>query len=146
MDWAPWLQRLEGNGSPYIHVGLCADLPAALKMRAPRMPAAFIFPLDERSAPNEINAGGFRQLVTPAIGVLTRVRNVRQTDTGSAVVMELDAVRAGLMRLLLGWSPDESFDLVEHTRGRLVQFAAGDLAWMDQFTTEFEREREVPHA
>lgn len=131
MDLAPIIARLRDETSGFKVVGGAADLDAIGNGVVPA-PAAYVIPISESAAPNDI-AGGFAQQVAVMFGVVVIASNLSDA-TGAAAMGGLEARRAAVRGALLGWVPDATNGAtVSFSGGRLLRFGDGLLWWGDDF-------------
>ncbi|MEW6314132.1 MAG: hypothetical protein AB1513_08860 [Pseudomonadota bacterium] len=114
-------------------VGVAADFAAAAKSVPIKMPAAYVLPVREQAARNQM-ANAVSQRVTVAFAVILAVSNLRDARGGQAA-LDLESVRNVVKTRLIGWEPSVDHDLVTYNGGRLLELGDGVLWWWDEFST-----------
>lgn len=134
MRLSPIVDRLKDTAVcpslKWVELALTSAIPTAF-------PAAYVFLLSEKAAPNSLDSAFVRQEVTAIFAVEWMVRNAAAGAAGGAAAVSLETLRDEGMAALLGWSPSESFRAIEFAGGGLLAYADGAATWRDQFSTKF---------
>ena len=122
--------RLREGDTPWRDVkGLMAlsDLDNKLSNR---LPVLFVLMLKEQAQPDIRGSGPLLQSVRLTLGVVTIVRSVNGTEP------DLLPMRQQIRQRLFGWQP-AGFEALALAGGQLLNVISGQVAWIDQFTTEY---------
>jgi hypothetical protein len=140
---AETIARLKGKASGLRLVEGLMEL-AALKGPPPRhqQPAAYVIPLAEAAAPNEL-CGRHRQAVTVEIAVVLVVSADRADASTEERAEALAIVRRQVFAALLGWQPTPDHAPFDFTDGSLLGIGDGAVRWQDGFSTDFQLEGEA---
>lgn len=136
LSLATVVTRLRDTCPSFRLVAGAAEVAAA-RNGVPAAPAAYVIPLGESSADNQVaGSHAVMQRVEHVFGVLIATRNA--TDgRGQAGVDDLDALKAEVRSALLGWQSDDALDPILFGGGQLVGFFDGFVWWQEEFATAY---------
>lgn len=113
-------------------------IPALTGAVPSQYPAAYVFPLSERSDPNAL-LGGHDQRVRVEIAIEIMVRHASESASGGPAAEQLEDVRDEVHAALAGFFPEAGARPLDHVEGRVMSFEAGLVTWRDTWTTEIYR-------
>jgi hypothetical protein len=116
-------------------VGGAAQFQNAAESLPKVTPAAFIIPLEENPSGSAMGDLVI-QRVAVTLGVILAVRNVTDTK-GVAARQGMEALRAAVKAVLLGWQPTADYDPLERGRSGLLAFKDMHMWWQDIYTTSY---------
>mgnify|MGYP001559781156 CR=1 FL=1 len=126
------ITRVDGQVAAFKTVQGSADFGAAAAgIMTP--PAAFVLPLSDRPAANELTTQVSQRDVI-RFGVAIAVTNLRD-PRGQKAATDLRTLRIAVMTALLGWQPASGYDPCEYGGGQLLQLNDQVLWWQDEFVT-----------
>lgn len=114
--------RLQAHAPSLASVEIVEDIEALAKGTAAGTGATFVAPYREDAQPNELTAGGFRQVVTVEFLTAFQIR-IADDSKGSARIARFWALKTEIERALAGWQPSaeaEPIALVGGQGGRLT--------------------------
>ncbi|SFK92114.1 hypothetical protein SAMN05216302_102115 [Nitrosomonas aestuarii] len=97
-------------------------------------PVAFVVPLNDRASANATGTMVTRQNNTTRFAVIVAVQNLRD-PRGDRARDDLRILRQDIMALLHGWTPNEAFDPIQYSGGRMLKLTNQVLWWQDEFST-----------
>lgn len=109
------------------------ETAAATKPKA--LPAAYVLPLQEHAAANEL-ACAVAQMVTASFGIALAITNFAD-GKGCKALLDIEALRKQVRPALLGWLPDGAQLPMEFGGGALLGFKNGVLWWQDIYVTQY---------
>ena len=126
---------LQGKGI-FRLVGSAADAAATMKPGATLGdgPNAYVVPLADNPRPPTVPGGP--QSVISTFGVVIMVRS-RGDALGGATMATLTPLQQSLHGVLHGWQPAPQFGRLWLGGGRLVDFTANALWWMEEFSSNY---------
>jgi hypothetical protein len=113
-------------------------IPALTGAVPSQYPAAYVFPVSERSDATAL-LGAHDQRVRVEIAVEIMVRHAMDAATGGPAAEELEDVRDEVRSALAGFTPESGMKPLDHVEGRAMSFEAGLVIWRDTWVTEFYR-------
>ncbi len=135
MDSAAIIQRLTSQVPQLRRIGVAADLSAVLDGKLPDQTgaSAYVVAMGERGGPPALSTGAHLQDVLETISVILTVRSI-DNRAGDRAVDEIEDLKAAVRGAIAGWAPAGAFDVYALTRGALVAFKPGYLAYALEFT------------
>lgn len=100
-----------------------------------KVPAAYVIPLDESAAGNETQ-NSIRQTLTEGFMVVVVVDN-RADPRGQTATQSLHVLRKEIWKAILGWEPDEDYEMIQYDGGSLLGMDRYRLDYGFEFSTEF---------
>jgi hypothetical protein len=97
-------------------------------------PAAFVYPLAAKPAPN-IMLGEVQQTVSESFGVALVVQNVEDAR-GDAAIDRLRQLREEVIAALLGTQPTGGCGVITYAAGRYLTSFNGFFWWQDDFACD----------
>lgn len=110
------------------------DMDALTKGTAARSGTAFVLPYRERAEPNELAAGGFRQLVTVQFLVAFLIRQHGDAKGGKKV-LQFDAMKAEIEAALAGFSLSADADPTELVAAQAAPIGNGVSVYVQTWQT-----------
>ncbi|WP_417656188.1 hypothetical protein [Pseudidiomarina aestuarii] len=96
---------------------------------------AFVVPMTERGAPQEMNTYSFQQQFTVTVGVVIACRSINDRF-GSDAIGRMESLKLHVRKHLLGWEPD-NMEAVLFDQGRIVSFSATAAFWLEQYRSRY---------
>lgn len=128
------VERIRREVAALRFVAGAADLAGLSAEKLKAAPMGWVVPLSETASNNELNSGAISQRLTKSIGVVIVARNVRDAR-GEAARKDLEYLRDGVRKALIGWAPDINHDPIIYSRGRLLSMGDGAVWWQDEYQT-----------
>jgi hypothetical protein len=135
-------QRLRDQVPALRAVGNAADLQTALKAQPAAVPAAFVLREERGDEPAGYSGGSLVQRIRVALIVVLWVRNYAAAGTGSGARCEMDALQTAVRTALVGWSPDEAFDVLNMQAERDEGYDGGNLVAQSIFRSFYRLQTE----
>ncbi|WP_043062099.1 phage tail terminator protein [Brucella anthropi] len=128
------IDRLIANAPILTAVLPAEDIDALSQGVAPRSGTAFVLPYRKRGSPNELAAGGFRQLV--AVQFLTAfVVRKHDDQAGGKKVAMFDEYEDAIERTLAGWQPPSCEDPIEFVASQPAPLRNGVTLYVQTWET-----------
>ncbi len=140
-DLAPVVERIRTGTTVFRVVDFAATFEALRARGLPALPASFVMPEAEATAPNKL-ASGVSQEVTVRFAVWLFAKYAGDALGGRAIDL-LKPLRDPLFEALLAWQPAGADGVVEFAGGRMAQLSDGILVWRDAFAFN-TRYRRIP--
>lgn len=100
-----------------------------------RVPAAYVIPLDESSAGNNLQ-NSIRQTLTEGFMVVVVLNNTADLR-GQTATQQLHLLRKEIWKAILGWQPDDDYEMITYDGGSLLGMDRARLDYGFEFSTEF---------
>ena len=125
--------RVKALQPALLAVEIGASFAAAIE-QAKAFPSAWVVPIREGAAPNNLGTQRTRQKITETVAIIWAVRGV--TGAGVQASMDLSALRKPVRNGLVGWKPEDMDSQLLFAGGAIVTIQNAVLWWQDNFTTD----------
>lgn len=136
------ITRLKDQVISLRKIGKAADLASAMQDGSNQFPRAYVLPNAEQGGQPRLMTGAVAQRRTPRIGIVLVVKNVRDM-VGDAAGSDMEALRLLTDEALFGWKPDDAHSALMFAGGRLLNISNGEVWWQDDYTTDYDRRKNV---
>lgn len=122
------IARLQAQAAPkFAIVAGSADLASIGTGKPNALPAAYVFISEEAASQNErVNA--VLQRMEIDVSVVLIAGNVGD-PRGGAASADIEPLKRGVRRALVGWQPPSADDVITNVGGKLVRAAGGTVWW-----------------
>lgn len=127
------IARIKDGAATLRLVEGAAAFAAAAAANPTALPAAYVMLLDERADPSQLY-GRMRQRVHARLGVTLVWRHAGDAR-GAAALADLQALRAAVQGLLVGWAPTAAHEPYQFESGSLAAIRDGHIWWQDAYRT-----------
>lgn len=137
------IARLVDQADPkFAIIAGSADLASLGSAKPTALPAAYVFISEEAASDNErVNAVLQRMELDVAVVVIAG--NVSDAKGGAAAA-DVEALKRGVRRAIVGWQPPSADDVLLNVGGKLVRAANGTVWWELTFATAtYETDQEA---
>lgn len=96
---------------------------------------AFVIPMTERGAAQQLNTYRFQQQVSTSVGVVIACRSINDR-LGSDAIERMESLKVHVRNHLLGWEPD-NMEALLFDQGRIVSFSKTAAFWLEQYRSRY---------
>ena len=107
---------------------------AALDKKPIAQPTVFVLSLGYKVSSNQRDSGPALVRQNDTVGIVIAVRNAHDSR-GKQAKVTLDEYRQSVRNLLFGWVPNDGYEPLMISNGRLLKFKEHTVFWLDEFTT-----------
>ncbi|MRJ41193.1 MULTISPECIES: phage tail terminator protein [Idiomarina] len=130
------LRALAIDGQPVFKtIESATNLDSVIKGNRIAADTAFIVPMADRGAPQELTTMRFQQHIQATVGVVIACRNINDTF-GKDAIERLEYLKQLVRKHLLGWEPD-GMETLLFDQGRIVSFSASAAFWLEQYRCRY---------
>jgi|GEM_PF-1539416 len=131
------LKTLSVEGEPVFgHIESATNLDAVIKNNRIAQDTAFVIPMTDRGAAQQLNTYSFQQPITASVGVVIACRSINDRLGGDAIE-RMESLKLHVRKHLLGWEPDENLEALLFDQGRIVSFSKTAAFWLEQYRSRF---------
>lgn len=131
--------RLKGmtvEGQPvFKSIESATNLDSVIKSGSVRADTAFVIPMTERGAAQQIDTYSFQQQIGSTVGVVIACRSINDRLGGDAIE-RMETLKVHVRKHLLGWEPD-NMEALLFDQGRIVSFSKTAAFWLEQYRSRF---------
>lgn len=131
------LQTLTLDGEPvFQHIESATNLDSVIKNNRIAADTAFVIPMTDRGAADQLNTYQFQQPITTGVGVVIACRSINDR-LGRDAIERMESLKVHVRQHLLGWEPSETYEALLFDQGRIVSFSKTAAFWLEQYRSRF---------